>query len=168
MNKKVTLYNVMFPLWLLMLFPQTWILVLPINFLVDSLVILIAGKIRKLNNVMECYKKSILKTFLFGFAADALGALVLLIPEILPNKWFENVALNNIRNALIVNPFTNIFAFMYASFAIIVSMFFIYNFNLKFVFEKLDMSDKDKKFMSLALTFITAPYTFLIPTAWLY
>ena len=27
----------------------------------QALVILIAGKIRKLNNVMECYKKSILK-----------------------------------------------------------------------------------------------------------
>ena len=92
----------------------------------------------------------------------------MLIPEILPSKWFENAALSNIRNALIANPFTNIFSFMYVLLAIIVSMFFIYNLNLKFVFKQLDISDKDKKFMSLALTFITAPYTFLIPTAWLY
>ena len=168
MNKKVTLYNVMFPIWMLILFPQAWILVIPINFLIDSLVILITGKIRKLKNTIECYKKSILKTFLFGFLADIIGAFIILIPILLPNKIFENVVLNNIRNAIMSNPFTNIFALMYVMVAIIVSMFFIYNFNSRFVFKKLDIDDKDKKVLGLIVTLVTAPYTFLIPTTWIY
>lgn len=168
MNKKVTLYNVMFPLWMLVLFPQTWIFVIPINFLVDSLVILITGKARKLKNVMECYKRSILKSFLFGFLADIIGGLIMFLPEVLPYKWFENPVLRDIRTSIMANPFTNIFSFIYVLIAIIVSMFFIYNFNMKFVFKKLDMDEKDKMIISLVMMFVTAPYTFLVPTTWLY
>lgn len=168
MNKKITLYNVMFPLWMLVLFPQTWMFVVPINFLVDSLVILITGKIRKLKNVMECYKKSILKSFLFGFVADFIGGFVMFLPEILPHEWFTNPILKDIRSSIMANPFTNIFSLMYVLLAIIVSMFFIYNLNLKYVFKKLDIDEKDKKVLALVMMFVTAPYTFLVPTTWLY
>ena len=168
MNKKVTLYNAMFPLWMLMLFPQMWLLIIPINFLLDSVVILITGKLRKIKNILECYKKSIMKSFLFGFVADAMGAVVMLIPEFTQNGWRQNTVLYEISRAMMLNPFSNIFAFLYVILAIVVSMFFIYNFNLKFVFKKLDIEEKEKKILALAMMFVTAPYTFLVPTVWLY
>ena len=168
MNKKVTLYNAMFPLWMLMLFPQMWLLIIPINFLLDSVVILITGKLRKIKNILECYKKSIMKSFLFGFAADSIGAVVMLIPEFTQNGWRQNTVLYEISRAMMLNPFSNIFVFLYVILAIVVSMFFIYNFNLKFVFKKLDIEEKEKKILALAMMFVTAPYTFLVPTVWLY
>ena len=39
-SKSVTLYNVLFPIWMILLFPQMWLIVLPGNFLIDSLVLL--------------------------------------------------------------------------------------------------------------------------------
>lgn len=43
MNKQVRLYNLMFPFWLLVFVPMAWLAVLPLNFLIDSLVLLLAA-----------------------------------------------------------------------------------------------------------------------------
>ena len=46
-KKGARLYNVLFPLWLLMLAPQVWLILLPANFVVDTAVLLIAAAILK-------------------------------------------------------------------------------------------------------------------------
>ena len=38
MGRGTKLYNLILPLWLLWIFPQTWLVVLPANFIVDLLV----------------------------------------------------------------------------------------------------------------------------------
>ena len=35
MKKEVRLYNVLFPIWLLWIFPQVWLVLLPGNLLID-------------------------------------------------------------------------------------------------------------------------------------
>jgi len=42
-KKDIKLYNILFPLWMLLLFPQAWLIVLPGNFIIDSLVFLISS-----------------------------------------------------------------------------------------------------------------------------
>lgn len=39
MKKEVRLYNVLFPIWLLWIFPQVWLVLLPGNLLIDCLVL---------------------------------------------------------------------------------------------------------------------------------
>ncbi|MBQ9314833.1 MAG: hypothetical protein IJ220_07615 [Clostridia bacterium] len=164
MKKKITLYNVIFPIYLILLIPRILLLILPMNFMIDSLVILIIGKKKKIENVMECYKKSILKVFLFGIISNVIGSLFMLIPMMIPSSVMQNKALLDIRNAIISNPFSNFSALIYVLLAILISMFCIYKFNLNISFKKLKLSNSQKVFLSLALMFITAPYTFLIPT----
>ncbi len=41
-NKDIKLYNVIFPFWMILLFPSVWFIVLPGNFIIDSLVLLIS------------------------------------------------------------------------------------------------------------------------------
>ena len=36
-ENEVKLYNVLFPFWMIMLFPQLWAIVLPGNFIIDLL-----------------------------------------------------------------------------------------------------------------------------------
>ena len=50
MKKDVTLYNVIFPFWMLLLIPQVWLIVLPGNFLIDSLVLIISMFALKMDN----------------------------------------------------------------------------------------------------------------------
>ena len=57
--KDVKLYNVLFPIWMLMLIPSLWLIVLPGNFLIDSLVLLIFMHCVKLEQRKVFYKKHI-------------------------------------------------------------------------------------------------------------
>ena len=78
----VKLYNVLFPFWMLMLFPQLWLIILPGNFIIDSLVLLISLKMFKICESKRWYKTYILKIFAFGILSDIIGsAYMLFIPS---------------------------------------------------------------------------------------
>lgn len=79
MKKDVKLYNMIFPLWTLFFLPPAWLVVLPANFVIDSLVFRLAAKVSKLQGVASLYKKSILKIWGFGFLADIIGAAFLFL-----------------------------------------------------------------------------------------
>ena len=51
MKKRITLYNVAFPLWLLWLMPMTWFVVFPVNFFIDLLVIVMTMKHLKIPDI---------------------------------------------------------------------------------------------------------------------
>ena len=59
-NNKI--YNVVFPIWFFIIIPLGWLFVLPINFLIDSLVLLIILKLMK----MPLKKKPTVKHGVYG------------------------------------------------------------------------------------------------------
>ncbi len=149
MNKnRVLLYNVLFPLWVLIWFPQTWIVVLPGNFAIDSLVLLFAMLALKLTEKWNFYKKHILPIFGFGMLADLIGSgymlLFLLITKI-------DVAMDH---PIVTVP------------AIVLSGVLIFVFNYFVTFKKQDKRIRFKLALTYALA--TAPYTFLLPFSWLW
>lgn len=147
MKKEVKLYNVLFPLWMLLLFPVTWLIVLPGNFIIDSLVLLIFMKILNICEKKKFYKENILKIFLVGIFSDVIGALYMLINVFLEvgnmaDEWYITVP------------------------GILISAVLIFVLNYYITFR-----NKDKRtriLLSLAFAIITAPYTFLVPSRWLY
>ncbi|MBQ8414734.1 MAG: hypothetical protein IJX58_05795 [Clostridia bacterium] len=146
-RNEIKLYNILFPIWLLILMPTAWIAVLPVNFIVDSLVLIIASK--KIG-IFErgTYKKHILKVWIFGFLADMIGAgLILGVMSL-----FDL----NIRGdePILTVP------------ALLLSAIFIFIFNYAFSFKNLDKAVRFK--MALSFAVFTAPYTFLIPLNWIY
>ena len=147
MKKDLKLYNVLFPFWFLILLPPLWLIVLPGNFLIDSLVLIIAMKILQMDERKSFYKKSIFKIYLIGLFSDIVGSgymLLLMICEV-GNMGDEPI---------------------YTVPAILISAILIYFMNYYISFKNCDRKLRFK----LALTFAiaTAPYTFLIPTRWLY
>ena len=56
--KNIKLYNVRFPFWMLMLFPTTWLVVIPGNFVIDSLVLIAAMFAVKLASKKDFWKSS--------------------------------------------------------------------------------------------------------------
>ena len=146
-NKPVRLYNVLFPLWFLMIFPATWLIVLPGNFLIDSLVLLIALRVLKIADRKVWYKRHILKIFVFGLLADVIGAALLFLTMVLEVYNFDN-------------------ELWLTGMAMLLSAVLIFVFNYFVTFRKEEKTLR----MKLALTFaiVTAPYTFLVPSGWLY
>ena len=172
MHKDCRLYNVIFPVWLIWLFPVSLLIVLPANFIIDSLVLLIFMAAVRAEGRREIYKKSILKIWGCGFFADCIGSLFLftismldsMIPALDASDWFYD----NITNPISFNPFKSVWGVVIIVLIIAVSGFFIYLFDYKFALNKTSLSDRDRRRAALSLAIATAPYTFLLPTSWFY
>jgi hypothetical protein len=171
MGKEIRFYNVLFPLWFLLIFPITWLVVLPANFLIDSTVLLITLKALKEENILESYKKIIIKVWMFGFLADFIGAGLMFLTQInifagesrIRDWWYKYLA-----NPVAYNPFDNPYSFIYVVLVIIIAAAFIYIFNLKFSLKNLEADIAAKKRVALSLAIFTAPYILLYPSKLLY
>lgn len=153
MKKTTRLHNVMFPFWMFYLLPTYfWLIILPANFVVDSLVLVLAAKVHKLQNKLELWKKSILKIWLIGFFSDMIGAAltlgILFILGILQlDSWIDT----RYGMAFLSLP------------GVILAGVLIYFLNKKLSFKKCDFDAYSIKKLSIALAIFTAPYTMLIP-----
>lgn len=144
--------NVIFPIWLLWLIPTVWIIIIPGNFIIDSLVLIISMKLFKIVCKKEFYKKHIFKIFIFGMISDIIGSLfIFLLLNI-----FENIIDLGITGdeLLITAP------------GLILASILIFILNYFITFRKLEKRLRFK--FSLIFAIVTAPYTFLIPTSWIY
>lgn len=160
--KTVTLYNVIFPIWLLWILPMCWIFILPANLVIDSLVIVLTLKYLHCHDILSTLGAVILRVWLLGFAADLVGAGLLLLSVSL----FSNQATAEIGAALTVNPFSHPAALLVTVLSIAVVGFLIYWAARKFTLRRAALPEADCKKLALSLAIFTAPYTFLIPTLW--
>ena len=150
MKKDTTLYNVFFPLWMLLkLSPIGWGLTIVGNFIVDSLVLLLLLWIFKFTDKKEFYWKSIWKIFGFGLLSDLLGSVLLFfcfIREVprgrMGDEWFITVP------------------------ALCISAAYIFLSNYFITFR--DCDKKVRLWCSLTFAVATAPYTFLVQSSWIY
>ena len=154
MKKETRLYNVMFPIWFLWLFPTPlWFLILPGNFLIDSLILYLAMHIHSIPDKLKIWKKSIWKIWAIGFLSDIIGALLTfglyyLFAEILRVSW-----------DLIYFPGTTLLSLPGVALAGVL----IYFFNKWFSFRKCGLDPVQVHKLCLALAIFTAPYAMLIP-----
>ena len=151
MKKSVKLNNLFFPLWLIVWFtPAAWLMALPVNFLIDSAVIIISMKLMGITETGKSYRKSILRTWLLGFAADFTGTLLLFIFCLIDSgsKWF-----NSVQNGVFLNPFNNIFSFLTVAVCCAVSAVCIYIFNSKYCLKNAELTEKQVKKLRVLLSF---------------
>lgn len=167
--RKITLYNIIFPIWFLLFLPPVIIITLIGNFIIDSLVIMACFFVFRLgntqNNLKTFYKKSILKVWIFGFLADIIGASILFLLGTVGNSL-------KLPNELIAginyDPFSHPAAVEIIIFSMLISAVFIFVFNYKFTFKKQIEDKKLRLKVAITIAIITMPWTFLLPTKWFY
>jgi hypothetical protein len=164
----ITLYNVIFPVWFLLLFPLSWLIILPANLLIDSLVLILSLKTFK-QPIKAAWKRAILPVWAFGFLADITGAGLLLLTQVVDSdsavfRWLYE----NVFNYVAFNPFRSIWSVLVVLVAIAVSGILIYFLNYKVSFKKLEIENNQKKKLAVALAVFTAPWVMLIPSSWIY
>ena len=142
------LYNVLVPFWMILLFPQLWAIVLPGNFIIDSVVFAVSMLCLRLENKKHWYKKCIIKIFGLGMLADIIGSLYMLALMLL-------FKIGNMGDELYLTlP------------ALFISAVLIFVFDYFISFRQMDK--KSRLILSLIFAIFTAPYTYLIPSSWLY
>lgn len=143
----IKFYNVLFPFWMLMLFPVTWLIVIPGNFLIDSLVLLVSLAVLKIADKKQWYKRYILKIFAFGMLSDIIGSAYMMLMVVLEIGRMGD------------EPYLTIPG-------LLISAVMIFVFNYFVTFRKIEKSLRIK--LALIFAVVTAPYTFLVPSSWLY
>lgn len=150
-KRSVRLYNVLFPIWFFYFFPTVWLLILPVNFLVDSLVLWLSAKRQGIEDKMTLWKKHILPVWGIGFLSDLVGAgLIYLIYMILAPFPLINLHLF---------PGTTLLSIP----GVILAGYLIYYLNKKLAFRKSSLDPAAIHKLCLHLAIFTAPYTMLIP-----
>lgn len=169
MKKEVKLYNVIFPIWMLLMFPQMWFVSLPANLVIDFLVLYFSMKYLKVEDVKEKAKTAIWKTWGVGFAADFVGGFFMFVVPLLDfdtdtpfgSWWYENMT-----NAVMYNPFETVPACLYTTLCVVLTAVLIYFINKKWCLKQIDITEVQRKRTALFLAIFTAPYLFYLPTAW--
>lgn len=153
MKKPVRLNNILFPIWLFWLLPTyVWLIILPANFVIDSLVLVLAMNAFRLDNKLRIWKHNILKVWIIGFVSDFIGAAVifgimLVLDSVIP------------RFNTILFPGTTLISLP----GVVLAGVLIYFLNRRFSFTKCGLSAAQVHKLSLALAVFTAPYAMMIP-----
>lgn len=165
-KKEIKLYNVIFPIWILWIIPITWIIVLPANFIIDLLVVVLTMKFLKVSDIRENEKAVIARVWIMGFVADFIGTLAMFMAEFGPesSRWWSD----NITYPVSYSPFDTIFSFLWVTACVMLTAFFIYLFNSKWCLKKANLDAGQKKKVALSLAVFTAPYLFYLPTKWFF
>jgi len=157
----------MFPIWFLLVFPITWLVAIPVNFVIDTIVIIAGLKRFKADNVYETYKKIILKIWILGFVANLVGLGVLFLTQFLL-KVQDGSLYNAVTSHVVWKPFTSVSSSITLIIALLVSMALIYFFNYKLSFKKVGLNKKTAKKLAVLLALVTAPWLLLFPSKDIY
>lgn len=169
-NKKRRLYGVVLPIWLLWLLPQSLIVVIPVIFLLDFLVLFFEMKHLGIAGRKEKLRTTLWKTWLLGLLGDLAGAALMFLATAVPTggtgfgKWWYRY----LTNPISVNPFHSVFSILWTAAAVFLAGMAIYVFNWKFAFSKLKVPEEKKKQLAVSLALFTAPYLFFLPSGLLY
>lgn len=161
MKKETRLYNILFPIWFLLLYPVSWIGVLPVNFGVDLLVLWLCFRHWKLP-FREVWKKEIWLCWIFGFLGDIVGCTLLLAANFIPDEWWYN----RIVEPLSTQPYSSVWAVLLILAAMAVASLCIYLLDRFVAFRRRGRALAHK--MALTFAIATTPVTLLIPSVWLY
>lgn len=169
--KETKLYNLIFPVWLLWVFPITWLVILPANFMIDLLVVVLTMKFMKVEGIKQKAKVVILRVWGFGFLSDFIGTIGMLLAMLMDydtqtkwgSWWYEYIT-----SAVSYDPFYSIYSVLWITVCVLIAGICIYYFNLKWGLKKANLEFKQRKAVALSLAIITAPYLFYLPTKWFF
>ncbi len=171
-KKGFRLYNLIFPVWLLVWVPSPlWLLIIPGNYLIDFFVLKECLKRLAIDDP-ALLKKNTWKICLLGFAADLVGPVLLfgtqLIPGLLRNRPAQDMReLNILINNIAYDCFADVRAFLAVAFCVLVSGWCIYTFDrlyLSLYWKKEREGAAD--YIARRMALFTMPYLFFVPMRW--
>lgn len=160
MKKTVKLYNILFPIWMLVFFPSPlWIALIPANYLIDRFVL--KRTLPKTVNRSAFCKKNSWKICLAGFVSDLIGALFLFLVVLLCDEKYE------LANGITMDPFKDLLSFLIVALAVTISAIFIFIID-RMILIRCGLSRKQATRSAAFLALFTAPYLYLLPSKLIY
>ncbi len=190
-KQSVTLYNILFPVWLLVWIPSPlWLLLIPLNFVIDYIVLYkslpddaereknvsdggqgsksLPDDVERNKNVSDSVpRKAFCNKYAWiicaaGFAADFIGSLFLFAAFMITSSRKLD-SLRQISHGLGLNPFESFAAFLIVVCSILLAAYCIYRFD-SYLLKRAGLSEEQGRKSALWLAVATAPYLFLLPS----
>lgn len=162
------LYNVLFPIWLLVFFPSyLWLILIPANYLIDRIVL--KWSLGDTQDKGVFCRQNTWKICLAGFLGDFVGAIALFfVSQLLSGFGGDGTSfLEKVGDGIMFDPFTNILSVLIVIGAIALSAVCIYKLDKKLL-GKTELNQEQIKRAAIRLAIFTAPYVYLIPTRLFY
>ena len=168
-ESRVTLYNILLPIWILVFWPSwLWLILIPANYLIDRIVL--RWSLGDMPEKGGFCRRHTWKVCIAGFVADGVGALLLfavfmfsaVVEETKVGEIFQDIAYG-----VGFNPFSDILAFLVVVAAVLVAMLLIYLLD-RWILKRAGLDMEQVKKSAIRLAVITAPYLFFFPSAVLY
>ena len=158
-RKRVRVYNIMFPVWMLIWWPSwLWLVLIPLNYGIDALVLYLslpAGSDRK-----RILRKQSWKICLAGFVSDFLGsALLFAVYAFTPG--------NPLSYNLAYAPFGSAAALAVTVAALLLSAGAIFLLDRR-ILRRAGLDPGTARRAARNMAVFTAPYLFLFPSGLLY
>ncbi len=178
MKRNVRLYNVIFPIWLILFLPTwLWLIIIPVNLAVDCLVTWLTAKRLGVPDRKEVLGHTWWRFWLFGFLADFIGGVWMLLglwgPHFVGSvllghdssgqlpAWIN--AWENTVGHISHNAFANPAAFLWTLAGVAIAGVCIYLFDKRAMKHCSGLDDRQKRIVALAMAIVTAPWLFFIP-----
>lgn len=173
-NNQIRLYNLIFPMWFMLWFPGWyWLIILPVNFLVDYLVLKVCFKKKVMDNYKSLLKKYSWKTWIYGFLADLIGAIYLLIiyggVSIVGEGLIDagsrkiGIKISVWANDSMISAWDNPLGFIVSLSGVALAGFLVYKFNFSMLKKNEAIGEDIARYVAKWLAIITAPYLIMIP-----
>lgn len=164
MKKDIKLYNMIFPVWLMVLIPWILLPAAALNFGIDTLVVMLTLKHLGIAPKKTVWKKSIIRVVIFGFLGDIAGALAMVGTSLLLDEAIATRKAHDISSAMMYCPWKEPIAVILCILWMALASFIIYKLDKRFAFSKTELDHEQKKKLALSLAVFTTPILFLVPT----
>lgn len=161
----VKLCNVLFPIWILIFFPQVLAIVIPGNLIVDMAVLLIALAAMRHREKGAVLRRCWWKVWLLGFAADLIGAAWMVL------GWFVTSwvpSLDSSLGKILYNPFGHPAAFLWTAAGVAIAGWFIFLLDRRVFRSVPELTSRQSTRLALTFAIVTAPWLFFLPLYYLY
>ncbi len=159
-NREIKLYNVLFPLWLLVFFPQILVFVIPGNLIVDVAVLLIALAAMHHREKGAVLRKCWWRVWLLGFAADLIGTAWMVLGWLLAT-WLPGGA--ETLGKILYNPFGHPLALLWTAAGVAIAGGFIFLLDRRVFRSVPELTSRQGTRLALTFAIVTAPWLFLVP-----
>ncbi len=166
-KKRIKLYNIGFPFWIMMWLPGIWwILLIPLDYILDYLVLF--SSTGQLDSRKEFCRKNTWKICLAGFVSDLAGGLFMLAVLLLSSQTVEYLnreareAFAGFSSSLMFAPLHHPLALAVTVLGILIAAVLIFLLDRR-ILSRAGLPATLAVRAALRLAVVTAPYTFLIP-----
>ena len=160
-EKPVRLYNILLPIWLLWIFPQVWLVLLPGNLLIDCAVLLLALAALRVPAKRPVLRRVWWRLWLNGFLADGAGVAWMVLGMFSAASgegwWAENLT------PITGSPFRTPLALAWTLTGVAIAGVCIWLLDRRALRRCPELDGRQRRLAALALAVCTAPWLFLVP-----